>query len=182
MRDNMNKDIALYLDLDGVFTDFCASAYEIFDDFHLLEGLYSDEVRCVEKKTLRTEMVKTIANKKDFWHTLPWVEGGRELFEFIIDNFDTNNITILTAPLSNDPNCCSGKWFWVNENMNQIKNVIIDDDKYKHVGSLSHCDTHILIDDRYKNVKLFREHGGHAILHHHSDVQKTIESLKEYTI
>ena len=174
---NNKKSVALYLDLDGCFSNFCESAYELFDRFDELEGLYSDEVKTDEMKILRAEMVQAIANKKDFWHTLPWTSNGKKLYEYIKDNYDMSKVSVLTAPMSNDPNCCLGKLHWVTHNMPEIKNIIIDDAKYKHIHNVT-ADVQILIDDRIKNVEQWYHEGGMPILHHNDDINLTIEVLQ----
>ena len=179
MQENRKPTVALYLDMDGCFTDFTKSAYEVFEHFHILDGVYSDQINCVKKKQLRDDMVEAIKAKPDFWHTLPWIKGGLTLAAYVIANFDLKNVTMLTAPMGSDPNCHDGKRYWMRNNLPEIKNIIIDDDKYKYVGHLK-GDVQILIDDREKNIDLWTKAGGIGILHHHNTLNNTLTELSKH--
>ena len=178
-----HNNTALYLDMDGVFTDFITQAHKAFKYFHLLEGLYEDELTAVGKMKLRDQMRWDIANYEDFWSKMPWERGGKKLYNFVHKNFNHDNIHILTAPLSNDPTCHNGKTQWIKDNFTKINNIVdrmlIDDIKWNYVNHLK-ADYQILVDDRTKNINLWIEHGGIGILHDSSNVEATIEKLSRY--
>ena len=175
--------IALHLDMDGVFTDFISQAHKAFKDFHLLEGLYPDEITCEYKSKLRTQMKKFIASYDGFWSDMPWERNGKELYEFIINNIKHENIHILTAPLSDDPTCHSGKREWIKKNFTDIDGILdrmnIDDIKWNYVD-FAPAKYKILIDDRPKNINNWIANGGIGILHHSNNLESTIEQLTKY--
>lgn len=177
----MQHDTAIYLDMDGVFTDFSKSAHRVFEHYEHLQGLYGEDVEhCEVRSKLRDEMIVAIRNTPDFWHTLEWEQNGKELYDFIIKNFAIENISMLTAPMSGDyQQCVEGKLHWFNTNLKEVRSIIIDDLKWNHVGKIK-AKNQILVDDREKNIRKWREAGGYGILHHHTNLEHTLKELGQF--
>ena len=58
---------------------------------------------------------KPIVDKRDFWSTMPWMPGGKELWSFI----KKYNPDILSAHVEEvrDPTCIPGKTLWAKRNL-----------------------------------------------------------------
>lgn len=174
------KTVSIYLDMDGVLTDFTKGAYEACEQFHHIDGMYSDMKHNEDQEQIRKQFIEDIKATPNFWLNLSWMQNGRKLFNYVSENFD--NVFILTAPMSSDwDRCCAEKVKWCDYHLegNPIKGVILEDDKYKYVGH-NKTDVSILIDDRKKNIDLWAEHGGIGILHDAFFVDNTISKLRSY--
>ena len=62
----------IYCDMDGVLCDFKKAAEKV-------TGMSIDKWSYASK----TEKWQPIKDTPRFWHTLPWMPGGRELWSFI---------------------------------------------------------------------------------------------------
>ena len=141
------------LDMDGVLVDFTGGVAEYFNvkrdtllDWKLWEALDLTEA----------EMWDEIDKLgPGFWSTLkpyPWTD---ELIKFLGED----NIVVSTAP-SRAVSSITGKAIWIKARFGKsFTRFMIGNQKHLMAGSS--C---ILIDDRDKNVKKFREAGGKAIL------------------
>jgi len=139
----------LYVDMDGVLTDF---------DGHVLRhfGQHPDK--------LGDELYKLLAQTPEFFATIPWMKDGKKLWNEV-KKFKP---TILTSP-TNDLHCKKGKMAWISQHLGKYTPFILERDKFKYATPHS-----ILIDDSEKKVVPFRQHGGRAILH-----KNTAQTLKE---
>lgn len=173
-----NKDnITIYLDLDGVLVDFDKHARELVKDFDLGKPHFNGDIpKTPEYEKMRTNLRFAIARKKDFWLNLQWNTGGQELMRYVFNNFQIEDIYILTAHMHTDKTSCQQKKEWVAREIPQIKSnhVICDPSKHKYVSSL--MGKQILIDDRKKNIDGWIDKGGIGILH--NNVNDTIKELK----
>ena len=117
-----------------------------------------------------------IKAKKDFWSTLPWMTGRKQLWSYI-SKFDPHILSAYVEE-SFDPNCIPGKTEWLRRtagisNRSKINLVRRKAKKlFAKKGSPS-----ILIDDYEKNVREFINAGGKAI--HPTNTSKTISELKK---
>lgn len=101
-----------------------------------------------------------------FWSEMKWMPDGKELWDAVKEY----KPTILTAP-SRHQSSKTGKKAWLKENLPDVP-YIIEEKKYKYADKDA-----ILIDDRDKNIKEWKEAGGIAI--HHKDSESSIKQLKE---
>lgn len=182
---NVKQQATIYLDLDGVFTNFVKRAEEIYPDFHNICGVYHDMISTDRQRVWRNDMIKAVINTPDFWSNLEWINGGKELFSFVKDNFDT--VCVLTAPIDEDmPRCSSQKRKWVSNNFGEnfipIDRMFISHDKYEYVGAVKSNNYQILIDDRIDNIQKWIDNGGIGLLHDSNDYRRTIEQLRDYII
>ena len=155
----------IYCDMDGVLCDFKKAAEKV-TGMPITKWSYAN----------KEEKWAPIKNTPRFWHTLPWMPGGQQLWNFI----KKHNPHILSAYVeeSHDPNCIPGKSHWARTNLgigiNRINLVkrVQKQNYAKVVGEPA-----ILIDDYKKNTDQFTQRGGIGILH--TTTSNTINQLKK---
>ena len=155
----------IYCDMDGVLCDFAKGVEKLIGK-NISQWSYGS-------KSEKWDIVKKTPK---FWHTLPWQNGGRQLWSFI----SKHNTHILSAYVeeSFDPNCIPGKSHWARTNLgiapgnvNLVKRV--QKQNYAKVAG----QPAILIDDYKKNTDQFTAKGGIGILH--TTTSNTIRELKK---
>ena len=159
-----NKKI-LYIDMDGVLCDFAKGVEKVIGK-SITQWSYGS----------KSEKWDKIKSTPKFWHTLPWENGGKELWSFI----KKHQPHILSAYVeeSFDPNCIPGKSHWARTKLvvapgrtNHVKRV--QKQNYAKVAG----QPAILIDDYKKNTDQFTAKGGIGI--HHTSTSNTIRELKK---
>ena len=95
-----------------------------------------------------------------FWTDMPWIEGGKELWEYARSNFD---VTILSAipNLSRSIHVIPGKEAWVKRELGDVPLILC---KRKDKASYSAPGV-ILVDDYERNINDWNELGGIGVLH-----------------
>lgn len=154
----------IFLDLDGVMAD--------------LEGHY---VGCfghkMDEAPSRSQMWKNIHNHKNFWATIPVMEGGHI---FLKDLIRMVHPIILTAapPTERYHTIAEHKKQWVHDNLGDNLFVIPTyGSESKPLFLQQHGD--ILIDDWGKNCRAWEAVGGIAIQHSGIDFDATYQKLLE---
>ena len=151
----------IYCDMDGVLCDFEYAANRVTGQVWV--GLRTGQDWGSIKKT------------KNFWSTLPWKSGGRQLWNYI-KKFDPH---ILSAYTTEDPNCKPGKRRWLSNNIGLSGNRInLVRRSEKRNFAMDGRRPAILIDDYPKNISDFKSAGGIGIVH--SNTQTTISQLKRF--
>ena len=151
----------IYCDMDGVLCDFEYAANRVTGQVWV--GLRTGQDWGSIKKT------------KNFWSTLPWKSGGRQLWNYI-KKFDPH---ILSAYTTEDPNCKPGKRRWLSNNIGLSGNRInLVRRSEKRNFAMDGRRPAILIDDYPKNISDFKSAGGIGIIH--SNTQTTISQLKRF--
>ena len=161
----MSKPI-IYCDMDGVLADFKTGAQRT-------TGMSINKWMNIPSSREKWSLIKA---KKDFWSTLPWMSGGRQLWSYI-SKFDPHILSAYVEE-SYDPNCIPGKTKWLNKNAgisNRSKINLVKRKEKKLFAKKGNPS--ILIDDYEKNVREFINAGGKAI--HHTNTSKTISELKK---
>ena len=94
----------IYCDMDGVLCDFKSYAEKTV-------GVPIAKWMNLSK----VDKWKPIVDKGDFWSTMPWHTGAKELWSFI----KKYNPDILSAHVEEvrDPTCIPGKTLWVKKNL-----------------------------------------------------------------
>ena len=155
----------IYCDMDGVLCDFAKGVEKVIGK-SISQWSYGS----------KSEKWDKIKSTPKFWHTLPWENGGKQLWSFI----SKYKPHILSAYVeeSFDPNCIPGKSHWARTNLgiapgnvNLVKRV--QKQNYAKVAGLPA----ILIDDYKKNTDQFTAKGGIGILH--TTTSNTIRELKK---
>ena len=173
------QEYEIYCDMDGVLVDFELGAVEhITSDIksgkasELGEELGRDYITAEDirsNKSVRNYMYKELEHNAEFWENLPWMPNGREVWAAIAPY----NPNILTTPMGYGSEI--GKQAWIDNNLNPApQKVFMSREKYNWANKNS-----ILIDDWTKNTIPWEEHGGIAILHLDSDLEKTLSTLQE---
>ena len=161
----MTKPI-IYCDMDGVLADFKTGAQKT-------TGMSINRWMNIPSSKEKWGLIKA---KKDFWSTLPWMPGGRQLWSYI-SKFDPHILSAYVEE-SYDPNCIPGKTQWLRKNAgisNRSKiNLVRRKEKklFARKGNPS-----ILIDDYEKNTKEFNQRGGIGITF--KTASQTIAELKK---
>lgn len=118
-----------------------------------------------------------IVEKGDFWATMPWMAGGKELWSFI----KKYNPDILSAHVEEvrDPTCIPGKTLWAKRNLALPNNRINLVKRYQKqdYAQTAWRTSALLIDDYKKNTDQFKARGGIGI--HHTSTSNTIRELKK---
>ena len=158
----------IYQDLDGCLCDFEAR-------FEHFAGLSPDEYRIeIAKKYGESQVNKMFWNLIDkqigvrFWRGMPWMPGGKQLWEYI----KPYKPTILSAP-SYDESSKIGKRLWVQDHIPGTPLILTPaKQKADYAGP-----NKILIDDREDTIFLWKSKGGIGILYKTTD--QTINELKK---
>lgn len=151
----------LYVDMDGVLTDFDQQAADLF-------GVPRDEAQKYMEEHPKKAWFKIDHAGSDFWSEMPWMPDGKELWQKIA----IHRPTILSSP-SKHQTSLTGKKEWIGENIGDIP-IILSSDKAQY----AHDDCCVLIDDREKNIKAWEDAGGTGILH--KSTRETMEKLEEF--
>jgi len=117
-------------------------------------------------------MYERLRDDEDFWANLPWMPGGRELWN-AIKKYEP---MILTAPMGKGSE--RGKEKWIAKNLRPSpKQVFMSHDKYE--WAMSDGQRNVLIDDFMTNIKPWKSHGGIAIHHDPEDMKHTMDKLTQ---
>ena len=148
----------VFLDMDGVLTDFVTATLKVHDALDLLEGWPPGEFNFAKVLGISNSQFwsKIDALGYRFWAEMPCYDWMDELLEVVQHHAP---FSILSTP-SRSPESPMGKVQWLRRHLQpNFKEFLIGQPKY-------HCakpDT-VLIDDHDSNVDSFREHEGRAIL------------------
>lgn len=117
--------------------------------------------------------------KSKFFSEMPWLSGGKELWNYVTSNF--LKVKILSA-LGNtdavDKQTSTGKMEWLRHNIPNLSadDIILVQNKHKKRHYAKPGD--IMIDDNETVIHEWLKKGGIGILH--KTAQETISKLKEY--
>lgn len=153
----------LFLDLDGVFSDF---------DQH-----YNDLFNQSNKEIKDNVMWKNIHSYDKWWTEMPKMKTFDQLWDIV----KIYNPTILTGcPPSKFNHASEGKKEWCKKHFGENVPVItcLSRDKYKHMTQ----EGDILIDDMEKNCKKWEDNGGIAIRFDLEHIDLIIDEIKQLMI
>lgn len=156
----------IYLDMDGVLTDFNKRYQELF----------KTEPDKVHKKNWIPYWEEFVGG--DHFKTLDWHPDGKELYAGIAAYAKENRIQvhILTSAGGEDmiDSIAWQKRRWlINNNVPHRYLHVVPGKRFKKDFATP---TALLIDDTAKNIVQFREAGGNAI-HHTGNAKQTLEKL-----
>ncbi len=162
----MDRLPQIYCDMDGVLCDFKKHAEKTI-------GVSINKWMNLPKKG----KWGPIFDKKDFWSTMPWQSGGRELWNFI----RKYNPAVLSAHVeeTHDPNCQPGKILWCKRNLglSNSKINLVKRSQKQYYAQTGYRSPAVLIDDYPKNTQEFTRRGGIGI--YHSSTTNTIRELRK---
>lgn len=181
---NFSKDITksfhVYLDMDGVLTNFNGNFMAIksnrnnltFEEYDKQNGKYSGW-RAIDGEGIQ------------WWSHMPWMPDGKDLWNYM-KQYDP---TILSAP-SRHPDSARGKIIWVNRELGldveratrspkplkweEGSKMILCAQKYLFAKRYPNS---ILIDDTKNKISDWNNNGGIGILH--TDTKSTIEKFED---
>lgn len=133
----------IYVDMDGVLTDFDAQFFKIFK---------------TTKKPKDDAAFWSMIDKGGlkFWSEMPWINGSKKFWNYV----KQFNPTILSAPARSLPQSRQGKKIWVKRELGNTP-LILKRAREKKVYANENS---ILIDDMVKNISDWRGAGGIGIL------------------
>ena len=163
--ENYNRTV--YVDMDGVLADFEGGFYK-------LSGI---GVKNVSDPELWSKI--EACGKAKFFSELEWMGGGKEIWQFVANNF--LNAKILSALGKSDKidkQTTQGKLMWLRHNIPslQLEDIILVDNKHKKRHYSKPGD--IIIDDTEIVIQEWIKKGGIGILH--KTASDTIAQLKQY--
>ena len=152
----------IFLDMDGVLTDFVRATLSLRGQSDLLLTWPKGE-RDIHKVMgiSKTEFWRIVDNQgADFWAGLPEFAWSKSLVALVREFAP---MTILTSP-SLSPSCFEGKVRWLYENFPKVDGKRFSDFLIGRPKELLAKPGRILIDDSEANINAFRAAGGEAIL------------------
>jgi len=157
----------VYVDMDGVLADSDKS-------FNDITGMSSDNVSDQELWALIEKH-----GKAKFFSELPWMTGGKEMWQYITNNF--LKVKILSALGKSDKidrQTTQGKIAWLRHNIPslQLDDIILVENKHRKRHYSKKGD--IIIDDTTVVIQEWIKKGGIGILH--KTAFDTIAELKQY--
>ncbi len=152
------QEFQIYVDMDGVLTDFDAS-------FKKVDGRPTTEVE-KEGDPAFWEHVKK--GGLEFWSEMPWMKSGKKLWNFV----KPYKPIILSSPAEHSDSP-KGKKIWIKRELGNVK-LILKRANEKHEFS---GENKILIDDLTKNIARWKSAGGIGILF--KSAEQVIKELKK---
>jgi len=132
----------LYVDMDGVLTDFFAHYNRTFTDYKINRYGMSDP-----------RSMEVIYDNYDFWSSLPPLGEALSFWKNILPY----KPTILSHPL--DDECARAKRYWCDKHLSGSYEVILEKEKWIYSNSNA-----ILIDDWDRYTIPWDKHGGQSFL------------------
>ena len=157
----------IYLDMDGVLTDFNKRYQELF-------GVEADDV---PKKKWKSNWEEFVGGNN--FKTLEWHPEGKELLEGVKAYAKDNAIKIHILTSAGGDHMIDSiavqkrRWLLDNDIKHRYLHVV-PGKKYKKDFAASNA---VIIDDMESVIARFRENGGHAI-HHLGDAKQSLEALR----
>ncbi len=156
----MNKKYSIFVDMDGVLTDFIKGYYELTGKD--ITGEFHDS----------KEFWDPINDAGyNFWINLKWTKDGKKLWNYI-KKYDPE---ILSSPSRQDDSRVA-KHDWVKKELPGVHLILRSPSNKKEFASPNS----ILIDDRESNIDQWKKAGGIGILH--TSTEDTIKELKKLSL
>lgn len=160
----------VFIDLDGVCADF-------FTGYQRLNPTVQSEADIPDRLDPTFDRMRGT----DFFYRLPKYASTDQLIATVLDFVPS--YSILSAPMHGDyANCKQQKTRWVQRYLTpQPRQIIITSHKYRHAVDPHTGVPNVLIDDKQKNLRPWRETGGIGIQYHaaQDDVSVVREQLQE---
>lgn len=153
------EEIKLFLDMDGVLTNFTAACEKLGDNMMFW---YSSDRELFWKKITSAGI--------EFWSEMSWMPGGQELHSFLkFSGFCPTILSALPGPERKKAltNAREGKIKWLRKELgpSYAETAILC---YRPEKALQSGVSRVLIDDNSENIREWEEAGGIGILHKNS--------------
>ncbi len=150
------EEIKLFLDMDGVLTDFTAACEKLGGNMMFL---YSNDRELFWKKITSAGI--------EFWSEMSWMPGGQELHSFLRSSgLCPTILSALPGPERKKAlfNAREGKIKWLRKELGSsyAEAAILC---YRPEKALQSGISRVLIDDNSENIREWKEAGGIGILH-----------------
>ena len=167
----MTKIKTIFLDMDGVITDFIGGVCRVFNKPYPYPEVTKDYTFWDAWPDVSFKDVDAVCTQ-EFWHNLEWERDGQDIFKAVLDKIRLEDIYFVTQPMPNIESP-TGKWMWVRDNFPGFLTHVIITQAPKGLLAQSSA---LLIDDKDENVIEFRKAGGNAIL-----VPRPYNKLRKYS-
>jgi hypothetical protein len=162
------REIKLYLDMDGVLTDFMGACEKLGK--HMMVWYSNDKERFWNHITY---------TGTEFWSEMPWIAGGKELYGFLESSgFSPTILSALPGPERGKAivDARKGKIQWLRKELGTQSaiNAILC---LRHEKALQSGISRVLIDDNSENIREWEEAGGTGILH--KNANQTIQCFSQ---
>lgn len=142
----------VYLDMDGVISNFC----EAFEKINNV-----DDWRKIQDKDLALYQLRNT----NFFNTIKPFKNAKKLVDFV-KKIAGSDYGICSSPLTNDLyNSSYWKRVWLEryDFLPIIKNLVFTRNKEKYATERIDCSSNILVDDKIHNIKKWENAGGIGI-------------------
>lgn len=161
----MNNKYVVYIDMDGVVSDFDTKFSEITKG----QSKKSDF-----PKGRGWAMISQYDKEVEpFFESLPKMQGADQLVKFVTDSFE--KVAFLTATGTTPKNGPEQKHKWIAKNYPGMKVITVTSSPEKAVYANPRA---ILVDDREKSIGPWRKAGGIGILF--TSAQQAIDELSAF--
>lgn len=157
----------VYVDMDGVIADFDRGFLDI-------AGMPTDNITD-DQLWARIDA----HGKARFFAELPWMSGGKELWDFVTQNFlQVKILTALGKSDAQDKQTSTGKRMWLSRNIPDLRDSDIIMVPNKHRKRHYSKPGDIIIDDTESTIHEWVKKGGIGILHR--TTLETLSKLRQY--
>lgn len=167
IKNNYDSKPVVYVDMDGVLSDFFGEVAKQHDVEYWRE---------IHRKDLGIDQV---AQEPGFFKNLSPMPNAGRLMSGVIKLAKT--YSILSSPLLSDVDQSSEeKFVWLSRHLknHQPRSIIFDHEKYRYAKQANGT-PNVLIDDWETNVRLWEANGGIGILHKDADWKDTLSKLRD---
>jgi 5'(3')-deoxyribonucleotidase len=174
----MTHGLSVAVDLDGVLADFSGRVRQLIDEYEGRKGIVRGDIDVGKDAALDKKIMWKVIHNYDshtpFFYTLEKMPDADVLFDFILENFDHDDISILSASGHTPSDAPMQKRRWVRRHFGDYHVEVVAKSPDKAAFATP---TSILIDDREKSLDPWIAAGGIGILH--TDARSTIEQLQK---
>ena len=153
--------IKCLLDMDGVLVNFvkgiCA-AHNRTDPYEQRHNLGFFDMDKIWQMPAHIFWEPT--RSPEFWANLEPMKNADAIMEIVLDTFGPEQVCLLTAPTADIGNCVAGKHAWVMKHYPDFRKRIL----FGSAKQFCAHDQSVLVDDKDKNIEVFRKHEGVGVL------------------
>jgi hypothetical protein len=182
VEDATPLQIQIYVDMDGVLADMETGFKKISGGY--TSDDFKNSPQCRGDKRISQKLFwKLIGRTPNFWLNLPVLPDAKILWKYVKENFTNPAPVILSA--GQGGSLIAEKTQWAHIHIDPNVKVIVAHSKDKKVEYMIKYPpeqrvTHVLIDDRQKNIDLWDNTDEHRVGILHTDAANTIKQLAQF--